>query len=134
MLLWLLRSILWLVNLAEWTKYGSIDTPQMTLVVHQIFLKYLYAKPWIGMQGEVEIPFSSPSFVQIKFHSLIFVKIFLQLHFFVHTFLGLKSNLFSLKKRSKSSFVIYHFRPLCTWVEPKKPYHQKKPHHSLCAS
>ena len=33
------------------------------------------------MQGEVEIPFSSPSFVQIKFHSLIFVKIFLQLHF-----------------------------------------------------
>ena len=33
------------------------------------------------MQGEVEMPFSSPSFVQIKFHSLIFVKIFLQLHF-----------------------------------------------------
>ena len=28
------------------------------------------------MQGEVEIPFSSPSFIQIKFHSLILSKSF----------------------------------------------------------
>ena len=67
----------WVNSVREYW-YSSNDT---LLVVHQIFLKYLYAKPWIGMQGEVEIPFSSPSFVQIKFHSLIFVKIFLQLHF-----------------------------------------------------
>ena len=50
-------------------------------MVHQIFLKCLYAKPRIGIQGEVEIPFSSLGFAQIKFRGLIFVKIFLQLHF-----------------------------------------------------
>ena len=52
--------------------------------------------------------------------------------FFVHTFLGLNSNLFSLKKRSKSSVVIYYFRPLCTWAWTKEAISQ--PHHNLCAS
>ena len=33
------------------------------------------------MQGEVEIPFSSLGFAQIKFRSLIFIEIFLQLPF-----------------------------------------------------
>ena len=33
------------------------------------------------MQGEVEIPFSSLEFAQIKFRSLIFIEIFLQLPF-----------------------------------------------------
>ena len=54
-------------------------------MVHQIFLKCLYAKPRIGIQGEVEIPFSSLGFAQIKFRSLIFVKIFLHSAYFPGT-------------------------------------------------
>ena len=92
-------------------------------MVHQIFLKCLYAKPRIGIQGEVEIPFSSLGFAQIKFRSLIFVKIFLQLHFLCILSWDSSQIYFHLKNEAnpRSSFTTSGL--FARGHESKKPYY-----------
>ena len=75
------------------------------------------------MQGEVEIPFSSPSFIQIKFHSLILSKSFSNCIFCAY-FPGTQVKFIFTKKNEanpRSSFTTSGL--FARGHEPKKPYY-----------